>query len=242
MDTSSCLVSRLTAYLDLTGEERDFIADLEKDRRHLARGDALPQVNGDICIGVLDQGLAVAMSQCGGKTRITRVFVPGDVVGLAELGGNFVGQDVRMQTDGDFCPFPRARIGLLLRKMPRLAALLLAIGGIEQLELRERLAAASTMTAEHRLIHFLLSIASRLAMPGIGSGSRVRLPMTQGEMGQVIGATDITVNRTMQQLVRRGWIEVDRPYIRLLARSDMEDEVQFVNRYDDLDLSWFAAP
>lgn len=240
MDTDSCLVSRLSAYLDLTPAESDFVARMELDRHRVARGDTLPHVDGDACIGILDQGLAVSVSHCGGKARTTRVFVPGDVVGLAELGSDFAGQDIRMQTDGEFCPFPRARIGLLFRELPRLAALFLAIAGVEQVELRERLAAASTMSAEQRLIQFLLSIASRMAVPGVGSGSRVRLPMTQGEIGQVIGATDITVNRAMQSLVHRGWIEIDRPYIRLLARPEMEDDVAFVNRHDRVDLSWFA--
>ena len=238
MDTSSCLGERLSAYLDLTDAERDFVATLELDKRSLSQRDALPAVDGENCIGVLDQGLAVAVSRCGGKARITRVYVPGDVIGLAELSSDFNGHEIRMQTDGAFCPFPRSEIGRLLRELPRLAALFLAIAGVEQMELRERLAAASTMSAEDRLTHFLLSMAVRLSVPGVGSGSRFHLPMTQGEIGQVIGSTDITVNRAMQALSRRGWIEVERPYIRLLARPQMENAVEFVNRHDTLDLTW----
>jgi len=239
MSEGSCLTKRLSAFIELTEAERTYIADIEEDSRPVKKGEALPIAEAPGQVGVLDAGWAVAVTETARGERITHVFLPGDIVGLAEIGGTFRGQTLRMQTDGTVCPFPRSEIGRAISDLPRLAALLLTISGIDQMTLRDRLAFASALSAEDRLILFLLDLRARLALPNVGSGNRFRLPLTQVEIGRVIGASDITVNKSMQTLVRRHWLEHDRPYHRLLNREAMEDQVGYVDRYARIDTSWF---
>ncbi len=242
MSEDSCLTKRLSAFIDLTRAERTYLADIEEDSRPVKKGEALPIAETPGKVGVLDEGWAVAVTRTLRGDRITHVFLPGDIVGLAEIGGTFQGQTLRMQTDGVVCPFARTEIGRAIRDLPRLAALLLTISGIDQMTLRDRLAFASSLSAEDRLILFLLDLRVRLALPNVGSGNRFRLPLTQAEIGRAIGASDITVNKSMQSLVRRDWLEHDRPYHRLLDRAAMEERVGFVDRYARIDMSWFPRP
>ncbi len=239
MAEDSCLTKRLSAFIDLTAAERAYLADIEEDSRHLEKGDPLPIAEAPGKVGVLDQGWAVAVTETARGERITHVFLPGEIVGLAEIGGTFRGQSLRMQTAGMVCPFARSEIGRALKDLPRLAALFLAISGIDQMTLRDRLAFASSLEAEDRLILLLLDLRARLALPNVGSGNRFRLPLTQVEIGRVIGASDITVNKAMQGLLRRGWLEHERPYHRLLDRDAMERKVHYVDRYAQIDTSWF---
>ncbi len=242
MSEDSCLTKRLSAYIDLTEDERSFLAAIEEDSRDLRKGDRLPIGVRNSEVGVLDQGWAVAVNHRHRLERITQVYLPGNIVGLAELGGTFDGQVLRMQTDGRFCPFPSSQITRLVSHLPRLAALFLAISGLDQLTLRDRIAADRALEAPDRLVLFLLELRSRLALPNVGSGNRFRLPMTQVEIGRVIGASDITVNKALRTVVERGWIEHERPYIRLLDRPAMEEQVQFIDRFGRLGSGWFPPP
>ncbi len=239
MSDDSCLTKRLSAHIDLTENERSFLLSIEQDSRELRKGDRLPIGERGCEIGVLDKGWAVALNHRHRLERITQVYLPGDLVGLAELGGTFEGQILRMQTDGRFCPFPRSEITRLISDLPRLAALFLTISGLDQLTLRDRVAADRALEAPERLAFFLLELRARLALPNVGSGNRFRLPMTQVEIGLVIGASDITVNKALRSVIERGWIEHERPYVRLVDRPAMEERVQFIDRYGRVGSGWF---
>ena len=235
----SCLSRRLNGYMDLSEAESAFISTLEEEPVQIAAGDVLPVGPDGERLGVIDDGWAVAVDHGAGHPRITRIFVPGEVVGLAEIGHDAPDQDLKMQSAGTFCPFPKARLGTLLSERPRLSALFLAILGVEQLTLRRRFAAATRLPAEARLIHLLLDLRARLALPQVGSGNRFAVPMTQGEIGQAIGASPITVNKCLRGLIERGAVEVERPYFRLHDRDVLERDAGFVNGYERIDTSWF---
>ncbi len=239
MSEDTCLTKRLCAFIELTDAERDYIRDIEEESHELSKGDVVPITEGAGKVGVLDSGWAVAVTQTPKGERITHVYLPGDIVGLAEIGGAFEGQRLRMQTDGKVCPFARTKIGRAISDLPRLAALLLAVSSIDQMNLRDRLAFCTTYSAEDRLILFLLDLRARLALPNVGSGNRFRLPLTQVEIGRAIGTSDITVNKALQDLLRRQWIEIERPYHRLLDRRAMELQVNYIDRFATIDTSWF---
>lgn len=243
MTIDSSLVSRLTRFMELTPDERHFIARMEADEEHKTQGDFI-QPAGERCdaIHVVKQGWAVVRSRpVGERPQILRIYLPGEVIGLVELGPATAAHAISMQTDGVVSPVPRRDLAALYTQMPRLAALLTALGSLDQIAQRDRMLALSRMTAEDRMIDFMLGLRDRLSVANRGLGNRIYLPFSQAEIAEALGLTSVYVNKVLGRLVRAGRIEVERPYVRLLDRQAMERQVGFRARYSSIDTSWFPA-
>jgi CRP-like cAMP-binding protein len=136
--SQSCLVSRLSRFVDLNDQEREFIAQVEKDEQHRSKGRPVVGL-GDQTDGimVLKSGWAVVVADSAeGRSQILRIYLPAEIVGLAEIGLKHASHRIVMQTDGVVCPFPRKGLASLITDYPRLAALLIAVGNLDQIALR----------------------------------------------------------------------------------------------------------
>lgn len=241
MTAESRLVARLSRYVDLTPGETSFLAELEKERRTLTTGQTIVSPgNSSDGVFVLRDGWAIVRSQpVRGRSSILRIYLSGEVIGLVELGPPAAPHQITMQTDGVVCPFPRAALARLLNEQPRLGALLSALSSIDQIALRDQCAALGLMTAEDRLIHFLLQLRARLGVMEPSTDERLYLPFSQAEIGEAVGMTPVYVNKLLRKLSGEGRIRVERPYMHLLDAEGMENQVAFRNRFDRIDLSWF---
>ena len=237
----SCLVSRLSRFVTLTTQEREFVADMERDEHPKKKGRPIVSV-GDVTEGimVLKAGWAVVKADSSdGRSQILRVYLPGEVMGLAEIGTSHASHRVVMQTDGVICPFPRAGLAPLFAEFPRLGALLTALGSLDQIALRHHASSLGSMDAQGKLKFWLLQLRSRLEVANIGLGNRLQVPFSQVEIGQAVGLTSIYVNKLLRSFVENGEIEIDRPYVRLLKREQWEKDCEFVNAFLSMDTSWF---
>ena len=241
MSGESCLVSRLGRYVDLTPDERAMLARMEESERRLgARQVIVHRGQPTDGLHVLKRGWAVVRSRSvRGRSHILRVYLPGEVIGLGELGSVRAPHTIAMQTEGVVCPFPRAGLPEMLTKAPRLSALLNALSSIDQIALRDQCAALGLMTAEDRLIHWLLHLHARLGVANEGRDGRFRLPFSQAEIGEAVGMTAVYVNKLLKKLGAEGRIRVERPYIHLLEIQDLVNQVDFADVFSDLDRSWF---
>ncbi|WP_319799734.1 Crp/Fnr family transcriptional regulator [Roseobacter weihaiensis] len=237
----SCLVSRLSRFVSLTDHECAFIAVMERDEHPRKKGRPVVSV-GDRTEGimVLKSGWAVVKSDSSdGRSQILRVYLPGEVMGLAEIGSSHASHRVMMQTDGVICPFPRSGLAPLYIDYPRLGALLTAVGSLDQIALRHHASSLGSMDAAGKLKFWLLQLRSRLAVANIGLGNRFQVPFSQVEIGQAVGLTSIYVNKLLRRFVENDEIEIERPYVRLLKRDEWEKDCEFVNAFLDMDTSWF---
>ncbi|KZX93764.1 MULTISPECIES: Crp/Fnr family transcriptional regulator [unclassified Sulfitobacter] len=237
----SCLVNRLSHYVDLTQRECDFIEKIEMDRQFVKKGDILHGPGDNIgIIHILNEGWACATGHTmTEKSHKFRVYLPGEVIGIAELGLSQAHHTIAMQTDGVLCPFPRSGLAEMLQDFPRLSALMLAISALDQVALREHAVTLAAMDAEGRLKHFLLQLRARLHVANVGLGNRIRVPFSQAELGELVGLTPIYVNRLLRRWVETGELSIDRPYFRLQNREKWEKELGFISPFDNMDTSWF---
>ncbi|UWR21240.1 Crp/Fnr family transcriptional regulator [Sulfitobacter sp. S190] len=241
IDYESCLISRLSRFVALTEAECAFVASMEKDERACRKGH--PVVNiGDVSEGVtvLKSGWAVVKSgSAKGPSQILRIYLPGEVMGIAELGSSHANHQIVMLTDGTVCPFPRKGLAPLFNDYPRLAALLMSLSSLDQIALRHHANSLASMDAANKLKYWLLQLRSRLEVANVGLGNRFRVPFSQVEIGQAVGMTSIYVNKLLRKFVDEGDLEIERPYFRLLKREVWEHDCEFVNAFRDMDTSWF---
>ncbi|OYU17089.1 MAG: cyclic nucleotide-binding protein [Rhodobacteraceae bacterium PARR1] len=190
-------------------------------------------------IWIVAHGWAVARSDReAGRSAILRLYLPGDIIGLTELGLGLQPHDVEMLTEGLLHAVPRSAIVALARQHLRFWPLLLAMGNAELMLMQNRVILLDRATAEERLLHLLLDLRGRLAVEGVGDGNRFPLPLNQQEIGEATGMTGIYVNRLLGRLVHDGRLEINRPYVRLLDRAWMESRMVFMDLDPSPDPFW----
>lgn len=240
---SSSLVRSLSRHLALTSRERAFVERMGEGAEAVPKGHLLIGAGHSAdALHVLDDGWATASGTApSGRAHAFRLYLPGEVIGFAEIATRVARHDVRMRTPGTVVRVPRARLADLYRDHPRLAALLTALASMNEGVLRDHAVALARMDGEARLKTFLLQLRARLHVEGVGTGDRVRVPFSQAEIGDMTGMTPIYVNRLLRAWIAAGELAVERPYFHLRARTRWETETGFADPFGPVDTSWFPA-
>lgn len=243
VEAVSCFASRLGRYMELSEDEAKFIARMEESERKVARGEVIVEAETPLReLFVLKEGWAIAATpRRSGRSQTLRIYLPGEVVGLPSLGVKRAPHEVRMVTDGVICPFPKDHMTAIYSRSPRLGALFTAISGIDQIALKDQIAIMGGGDARQRMAHFLLDTHERLLITNPSLGRRFRMPLRQVDIAEVLGLTKVYVNRLLRAFTEDGLIEIERPYVRILAPDEMRRITDYRNRYADLDNSWFPV-
>ncbi|QFU08727.1 Anaerobic regulatory protein [Rhodobacteraceae bacterium THAF1] len=241
---TSCLTNRLQHYVVLTDREAEFIAQMEKDERSLTRRTPIctaGQASGDLML--LKYGWAVVRgASLRNRRPILRIYLAGEIIGLAEISRKEVLHSIYMQTDGAICPFPRNMVPELYRTVPRLAALLTALESSDHLRTREQLQVATRATAAEKIAYLLLSLHNRLSLAGGVESKRFRLPFSQAELGDVVGLTPVYINRILQDLREGHLIDYADHHVSIPDVEQLRSQLSFTPMSTEMDTDWFPPP
>lgn len=239
----SCLVTYLSAYVDLCETDHGLLADLEGDEREYppearvqSRGETLRE------LFVVKRGwLYRSTDLADGRRHITQVCHAGDVIGLADLGTGYVATHLDTCTEVCLCPFSREAVRRILVESPRLGALLLALSSRKQIILIDQLRAVGRMVARDRVLFLLLMLLHRLRVTNPEMTDGFTLPLRQAEIGDMLGLTNVSVSKAFVELEAEGWISRERQRVTLHEIGRMIARTDFVDRYTRLDVSWFPS-
>ncbi len=208
---SDCGVRDRSLCSSLTDEELAAIVPLGQ-HRHMARGDALLH-EGDsplVCANVQAGVLKIASVTRSGAESIVGLLYPGDFVGHPFAGTHEF--DVVALTEVDLCVFPRLVFERMLGDHRRMEQMLLSRTLAELDRARGWLVQMARATAAAKVAGFLDDMAQRLVPSdcqrglGLGIGARFDLPLSRGEIADLLGLTIETVSRQMTRLGAAGII------------------------------------
>ena len=102
-----------------------------------------------------------------------------------------------------------------------------ALALLETLSLRlrktdEALADLTFMDLEHRLAKQILRLSTASQA---GNGERIPVPMTQAELGSLLGVSRESVNKQLNAFARKGWVSLARGTISVLDAAALRDIV-----------------
>lgn len=137
------------------------------------------------------------------------------------------------------CPFPKASLDEILRKSPKLSALLLSIALRDQVVLIDVLRAMGRMSAQERVAYMLLDLIARLRITNRDMTDVFRLPMTQSQIADYLGLTNVYISKTFIRMQEDGYIHREQDRLRLLKENALIDLTDFHDRYAEMDTSWF---
>lgn len=197
----------------LTDDELAGLAPLGVQRR-LARGETLVRA-GDpplVCANVQTGVLKIATTTAGGSESIVGLAYPGDFIGRPFAASD--NHDVIALTDVELCVFPRAAFERSIAEHGRMERLLLQRTLAELDRARGWLVRMAHATASARVAGFLDDTGRRVGISDCQRGkddSTPRgfdLPLSRGEIADLLGLTIETVSRQMTRLRAAGIIEL----------------------------------
>lgn len=239
--SSSCLVTKLSHYVDLTDQEKDLLAVLEKSEQPVVAGQEI-YAGGDSMerLFVVKEGWLYSYANLhDGGRHIARIHHPGDIIGFPNLALTHHAINLRAVTKGCLCPFPKRGLDEVIQQSPKLTALFLTLSAREQVVLIDVIRAASHSRPRETLAYFLCDLIARLRITNSTMTDTIRMPLNQTEIGDIFGVTNVTVSRTLAAMESEQLIARSAGSVRLLQEDALKRMSDFYDRYAEMDTSWF---
>jgi CRP-like cAMP-binding protein len=207
---TSRLLQRLTGLLLLSAEESAALEHcagatrLYRPREELAR-----EGETALSVGLLVSGFAFRSRVLpDGRRQILSYLIPGDLCDARQLLLPAATHTVSTLTAATVVPFAREEMLRQIERFPRIAHALCWMTLIEEAIAREWLVNIGQRTALERLAHLLCEIFIRMHAVGMTDRGRCELPLTQVELADSVALSTVHVNRTLQELRRRGLVSL----------------------------------
>ncbi|ABC62652.1 Crp/Fnr family transcriptional regulator [Erythrobacter litoralis] len=202
---ASCPVRERAACAVLTEAERGELARAGRTVK-LKRGEMLFAAGDEdhACATLLRGALKVSAVDREGEERILALIHPAGFVG--ELFQPFAHHDVVALTDCELCVFARREMEAALERHPALARAMLRRSQDDLHAARELLELTGKQDAATRLAGLIMAMARAASDSPCHPSQAFDLPLTRGEMAQMLGLTIETVSRRMSKFEKDGLI------------------------------------
>ncbi len=220
-------------------EEKAFLG-LAATKRRFERGTDLvaDELDAPDQLFIVESGrLFASNSLSNGERAITRLYFAGDIVGTANIPFEQATQSITVSSDAVLYLFPRSNLIEAFTRLPRIAAIFYTFAALENAVLNDRLVSIGRTRGKARLAALILEIATRCDL--VGETGPLRLGLTQQQIGDAIGLTEVQVNRLFRLLDEEQVIRRKSDQLEILDRKRMREIGMFHDRYEDLDLGWF---
>lgn len=170
-----------------------------------------------------------------GLRQLVGVHFPGDFVDLHAFPLKSLDHDVGTMTTATVALVPHAEIDNIMTSMPQFARKLWFATLTDAAIHRAWVFRLGRLDAVGRVAHFLCETNARLFAAGLSDGHRFALSLTQADLADICGLTNIHVNRVMRQLreerlcvFRSSLVEIPDPE-RLAARGQFRPEYLYLS-------------
>lgn len=171
-----------------------------------------------------------------GLRQLVAVHVPGDFVDLHAYPLKVLDHDVGTMTGATVAIVPHAELNRISHEMPQLTQKLWFATLLDAAIHRGWLFRLGRLDAVGRVAHFLCETNARLMSAGLSDGRRFALGLTQADLAEICGLTNVHVNRVMRHLredrlclFRSSLVEILDP-VRLAARGQFRPEYLYISR------------
>ena len=195
------LTQKLRAFAQLSNEDNRVLDDLVVNVRQIeARTDLISEGDRPSDVFLVMEGFACRYKILPeGKRHIMAYLVPGDFCDLHVFILREMDHSLGTLSPCSVVEIPRARILALLER-PAIARALWVAALVDEATLREWLVNIGSRSAEDRVGHLLCELLFRLRAVGMANGDSYELPITQGELADTMGLSDVHMNRVIQRL------------------------------------------
>ncbi|GMN02243.1 Crp/Fnr family transcriptional regulator [Erythrobacter sp. MTPC3] len=236
------LLAKYGKVAPLLSQEQDAFTGLSTRKRSFDAGTNLVcgELDDPDQLYIVEKGRLFASTElANGERAITRLYFAGDIVGTANIPFEHATQTITVNASAELYIFPRKNLIDTFTNMPRVAAIFYTFAAMENAILNDRLVSIGRTRGKARLASLILEIEARRNLLLDPARERIDLGLTQAEIGDAIGLTEVQVSRLFRQFIEDGIVERRHGQTKILDRGRLSKIGQFTDRYDDLDLDWF---
>jgi CRP-like cAMP-binding protein len=119
----------------------------------------------------------------------------------------------------------------LMRQYPQVARALRMSGLVDEGTSREWLVNIGRRSAVEKIAHLFCELLLRLQVVGLTKGESYGLPLTQSDLADTTGLSNVHVNRSLQELRRQGVIEWKSGRLTILDLPRLKAIAEFRSNY-----------
>jgi CRP-like cAMP-binding protein len=204
----SPLTRKLSAFVALAPADLSTLARFDQRRRTFQSGHQLVhEGQRNASAFILSDGWACSYKMLpDGERQIVDFQIPGDFLGLRSILFRTSDHTVEAITRIEASEVLASDIFDAFGNAPRLAAAVLWAASRDEAMVVEHLVNLGRRTAEVRMAHFLLELATRLHLVGAGERTGYTCPLTQYHLADALGLTAVHVNRVLRLLREEGLV------------------------------------
>ncbi len=226
-ESISDLVARSYLFRDLDPETRHRVAALVHARR-LGDGEVLflKGDEGDALYGVLEGKIRIVTGSPTGREVLLNILEPGEVFGeIALLDGLPRSADAVALGETRLWTIRRGDFVALMKAEASLGIHLLALLCQRLRAMNERIEDTVFLGLPARLAKQLLVLVGTYG-EDVAEGRRIALPISQSELGQILGTSRESINKHLQAWRRQGWISLERRHVVIRDAEALEGVVE----------------
>jgi CRP-like cAMP-binding protein len=202
------LIRKLESIARLSDEERQAILSLPAKTRTLRPGQDIVR-DGDKpsqCCLILS-GWAYRYKIIGeGRRQIFSFHIPGDIPDLPSLHIHTADHSLATLTEATVAFIPHDSLRDLISRFPHIAVILWRVTLVDAAIFREWMTGMGRRSAFERIAHLFCELYLKLQAVGLAQSYRCPLPVTQTDLGDALGLSNVHVNRLLQEMRRQGLI------------------------------------
>jgi CRP-like cAMP-binding protein len=204
------LVHRLACIFDLSEAEKEAALALPADVRKIKAGQDLVR-EGDrpsrSCL-ILDGFVCRYAITGDGKRQILAFHTRGDIPDLQSLHLKVMDHSLAALEPSTVAFLAHEDLRRLITQHPRIGDAFWRDTLIDAAVFREWMIGIGRRSAHGRIAHLLCELFVRLMTVGMAEGTSFRWPITQAEVGDALGLSNVHVNRVLQDMRADGLISL----------------------------------
>lgn len=170
-----------------------------------------------------------------GERQIVDFQVPGDFLGLRSILFRTADHSTEAVTRIEASEVLATDIFDSFAEAPRLATAVLWAASRDEAMVVEHLVDLGRRSAEERMAHFLLELAARLKLVGIGDETGFDCPLTQYHLADALGLSAVHVNRVLRQMREQGLVTFQKGRVSIDDFAGLVSLADFDTDYLDQD-------
>jgi CRP-like cAMP-binding protein len=230
-------LKKLKRRIELSAEEERAISNAVVETRRVGADQVLVRSGDPLnsSLLLLDGWLARSKDLAGGERQVTQLHVAGDFADLHGFTLKRLDHDVMTLSDCTIAVVPHERLQDITERFPRLARFYWFSTNVDAAITRELALSLGQRSAISRMAHLFCELHVRLDAVGKARPDGFEFPLTQRELSECLGLTVVHANRTIQELRRRGLVELENRQLTIIDRRGLEGVAEFDPSYLYLD-------
>ena len=170
-----------------------------------------------------------------GRRQVMSFHIVGDICDLHSFLLKEMDHSVGAVTACTLGVIPHQALRTITERHPHLTRLLWRSTLIDAAVFREWMVGIGRRSGLARVAHLLCETLTRLETIGLAQDGVCELPMTQTDIGDALGLTNVHINRVLQQLRGRGIITLRQTALVVIDWERLKQIGEFVPNYLHLD-------